>query len=81
MPDKAEYSAWPRRQDQSRFSVIPTAMKLRADKRYSGRGVTIAFLDSGFYAHPDLKQPTNRILAYKSIFEQGDDPTSIGTIR
>ena len=32
-----------------------------------GRGVTIAFLDSGFYAHPDLVSPRNRILAYVDI--------------
>ena len=25
-----------------------------ADERFTGRGVTIAFLDSGFYAHDDL---------------------------
>ncbi|MBA3714680.1 MAG: serine protease, partial [Pyrinomonadaceae bacterium] len=35
-----------------------------ADARFTGRGVTIAFLDSGFYAHPDLTTPHNRILAY-----------------
>ena len=35
-----------------------------ADERYTGRDVTIAFLDSGFYAHSDLTEPDNRILAF-----------------
>jgi serine protease AprX len=39
-----------------------------ADERYTGRGVTVAFLDSGFYAHKDLVEPENRILAYHNIF-------------
>src|SRR6185503_6604666 len=38
----------------------------------TGRGVTIAFLDSGFYAHKDLIEPDNRILAYHNIFEPAD---------
>jgi serine protease AprX len=50
-----------------------------ADDRFRGRGVTIAFLDSGFYAHPDLTTPTNRILAYHSIFTADGDLTSLET--
>ncbi len=45
-----------------------------ADEHYTGRGVTIAFLDSGFYAHKDLTEPKNRIVAYHSIFDTYDDP-------
>ena len=33
---------------------------------------TSAWLDSGFYAHPDLTQPKDRIVAYHNIF----DPTA-----
>lgn len=44
--------------------LIPTPLRVHANPRYTGRGVTIAFLDSGFYPHPDLVQPTNRILAH-----------------
>ena len=47
--------------------VLPTPLRLDADERFAGRGVTIAFLDSGFYAHPDLTTPHNRILAYHNI--------------
>ena len=57
--------------------VLPTPLRMDADERFTGRGVTMAFLDSGFYAHPDLTQPTERILAYHSIFE--GDQTSLKT--
>ena len=50
-----------------------------ADERFTGRGITIAFLDSGFYAHKDLTEPTNRIVAYHSIFAPEDDPTRLQT--
>jgi len=59
--------------------VLPTPLRMNADERFTGRDVTIAFLDSGFYAHPDLTQPVNRILAYHSIFDSIDDPTSLQT--
>jgi serine protease AprX len=48
-----------------------------ADERYTGRGVTIAFLDSGFYAHKDLIEPDNRILAYHNIFALADDVSAL----
>ena len=50
---------------------------MNADERFTGRGVTIAFLDSGFYAHDDLTKPENRIVAYHSIFDAEDDRTSL----
>ena len=53
--------------------ALPTAVRLDADERFSGRGITIAFLDSGFYAHPDLTDPVDRIVAYHSIFADSDD--------
>jgi serine protease AprX len=53
--------------------VLPTPLRLDADERFTGKGVTIAFLDSGFYSHPDLTKPSNRIVAYKNIFLPGDD--------
>lgn len=55
--------------------ALPTPLRMGADERFTGRGITIAFLDSGFYAHSDLTQPTNRIVAYHSIFTLEDDPT------
>ncbi len=64
--------------EQTSF-VLPTPLRMNADQRFTGRGVTIAFLDSGFYAHPDLTRPVDRILAYHSIFDAKDDPTSLRT--
>ena len=59
--------------------VLPTPLRMDADERFRGRGVTMAFLDSGFYAHPDLTQPKNRIVAYHSIFSSQGDETSLET--
>lgn len=50
-------------------NVLSTPLRLDADERFTGRGVTIAFLDSGFYPHPDLVTPVNRVLAYHSIVD------------
>ncbi len=55
--------------------ALPVPLRMDADERFTGRGVTIAFLDSGFYAHKDLTEPVNRIVAYHSIFETEDDPS------
>ena len=51
----------------NRFAVIPVAERLGADATRAGRGITIAFLDSGFYPHPDLVNPQNRIVAYHDV--------------
>ncbi|MDQ3219194.1 MAG: S8 family serine peptidase [Acidobacteriota bacterium] len=49
--------------------VLSTPLRLDADDRFTGRGVTIAFLDSGFYPHVDLTTPANRIIAYRNLLE------------
>ncbi len=59
--------------------VLPTPLRLEADERFTGRGVTMAFLDSGFYCHPDLTQPKDRIVAYHSIFATDGDQSSLMT--
>lgn len=59
--------------------VLPTPLRMNADERFTGRGITIAFLDSGFYSHPDLTEPENRILAYHSVFAADGDLTSLET--
>jgi len=51
----------------NRFAVIPTHVRLNADPDYTGKGVTVAFLDSGFYPHPDLLLPKKRTVAYKDL--------------
>ncbi len=52
---------------QNRFSVIPIPERIHADPQLTGKGVTIAFLDSGFFPHPDLVKPENRIVAYHDV--------------
>lgn len=52
---------------QTRSAVIPTSEKLKADPERSGRGVVIAFLDSGFYPHPDI---ADRVIAYHDIHNE-----------
>jgi serine protease AprX len=45
------------------FIILPTGLRLDADQRFTGKNVTICFIDSGFYAHPDLIHQRNRIKA------------------
>lgn len=44
--------------------IQPTPLRVNANPNYTGRGVVMAFLDSGFYPHPDLTRPVNRVLGY-----------------
>ena len=52
-------------------AVAPTAVRVAADEELSGRGVTIAFLDSGFTAHPDLVGG-GRLVAFHAV----EDPSA-----
>jgi serine protease AprX len=54
----------------NKFAVIPTPIRLNANTELTGKDITIAFLDSGFYPHPDLVEPASRILAYHDITQQ-----------
>lgn len=55
---------------KNEFALLPTPLRLNADPRFKGRGVTIAFLDSGFYPHADLIRPTNRIKAIVDVSDE-----------
>ena len=57
------------------FIILPTALRLDADPRYTGKGITICFIDSGYYPHPDLNKTSNRIKAFVDIT---DVPTKSG---
>ncbi len=46
---------------------LPIHERIGADPRFTGRGVVAAFLDSGFYSHPDLTTPHTRIHAYYDL--------------
>ncbi|HSK64281.1 MAG TPA: S8 family serine peptidase [Pyrinomonadaceae bacterium] len=59
--------------------ALPVPARMDADERYTGRGVTIAFLDSGFYAHKDLTEPVNRIVAYHNIFAPDEGLAALHT--
>jgi serine protease AprX len=61
----------------SRRLILPIAERLHADTQYAGRDVTIAFLDAGFYAHPDLTTPKSRILAYHDLFAPDADASAL----
>jgi serine protease AprX len=68
-----ETAAHEHQHTRNRFAVIPTHIRLDADAGYTGRGVSIAFLDSGFHPHPDLTAPVNRIIAFQDI--SGEEAT------
>lgn len=57
--------------------VLSTPLRLDADQRFTGKGVTMAFLDSGFYPHVDLTTPNNRILAYRNLLDKDGDLESL----
>src|ERR1044072_6461489 len=58
-------------QTPNRFGVIPTSLRLTANPEYTGNGVTVDFLDSGFFPHPDLVTPVNRVVAYEDLTGEG----------
>ena len=57
--------------------VLSTPLRLDADERFTGKGVTIAFLDSGFYPHVDLTTPENRIIGYHNLLDADGDVSSL----
>lgn len=48
----------------SRPQLLSIPERLDASPRFTGRGVVICLVDSGFYPHPDLMRPKRRIKAY-----------------
>src|SRR6185503_3825050 len=44
--------------------LLTTPVRVHANPNFAGRGVTVAFLDSGFYPHPDLVKRKYCILCY-----------------
>lgn len=57
--------------------VLSTPLRLDADERYTGKGVTIAFLDSGFFPHDDLTKPRDRIIGYRNMSDEDGDWSSL----
>ena len=63
-------SAWPL-DTGAAFGALPTPLRMHADPRVTGRGVTIALVDAAFHPHGDLVGPPNRIRAW---IDAGRDP-------
>lgn len=53
------------------YSILPTPVRIGANRAYTGKGVTICLIDSGFCAHPDLVEPKSRIRKYLDIHQPG----------
>ncbi|HET6371952.1 MAG TPA: S8 family serine peptidase [Candidatus Polarisedimenticolia bacterium] len=66
-------NVWPL-DGEAAFGVLPTPLRMHADPRYTGRGITMALVDSGFYPHADLTQPRNRIRAW---VDAGSAPVTV----
>jgi serine protease AprX len=47
--------------------VLSLPERLDAHPEFDGRGVTIAFVDAGFFAHPDLMRPEKRVRAFIDV--------------
>jgi serine protease AprX len=64
----------------NRFAVIPTPVRLNANPEFTGEGVVVALLDSGFYPHPDLITPVHRIEAYHDVSGERPVMSSSGPV-
>lgn len=51
------------------FVILPTPLRLDADPHFTGKGITICLIDSGFYLHDDLTRTRNRVKAIVDITE------------
>ncbi len=49
------------------FIILPTPLRLDADPKFTGKGITICLIDSGFYLHDDLIKIRNRVKAIVDI--------------
>ncbi len=49
---------------------LPIAERIGADSSRTGRGIVTAFIDSGFFDHPDLITPHSRIHAYYDVINE-----------
>lgn len=56
---------------EAAFGALPTPLRMHADPRFLGRGITLALVDAAFYPHPDLAQPRNRIRAWVDASREG----------
>jgi serine protease AprX len=64
-----------------RPQLLSIPERLDAHPRFTGRGVVMAFVDSGFYPHPDLMRPRRRIKAYADATQDEASPDDFFTPR
>lgn len=57
----------------SLFPALSIPTRMRSESHYSGKGVCIAMIDSGFVTHPDLTKPENRIVRYYDAVKKEED--------
>lgn len=50
------------------------AVNVQEQYGYTGKGVTVAVIDTGIYPHADLTKPTNRIVAFKDFVNDREEP-------
>jgi len=70
-------SVWPI-DAEAAYGAIPTPLRLHADPRFAGREVTVAFVDAGFFPHPDLVEPVNRIRAWADASREAIEVHELG---
>jgi len=61
------------------FVVLPTPLRVDTHPRFTGKGVTICFIDSGFYPPPDVVRHRNRIKVMVDINNPGHDSSYFET--
>jgi serine protease AprX len=44
------------------FYILPIPERLNGDESFTGKGVSICFIDSGFYLHPDIKDRVTHVM-------------------
>jgi serine protease AprX len=57
---------------------LPIADRIGADDVHTGRGIVAAFIDSGFYPHPDLVTPFSRIHAFQDVIHDKSGTELLG---
>jgi serine protease AprX len=63
----------------TRPQILSIPERIDADHLHTGRGVCMAFVDSGFYPHPDLMRPERRIVSYVDASRERPVPAEFFT--
>lgn len=50
------------------------AVNVQKQLHFTGKGVTIAIIDTGIYPHEDFTNPSNRIIAFKDFINGNEEP-------